>query len=706
MALSFPGSPVLNQIYEAEGTRFRWDGALWLIVGTAASPYGDMDASVYDPTNIIDDAFDRGNHTGTQLAATISDFSSAVAATAAVTANTAKVTNATHTGDVTGATALTIANGVVTLAKQADVATATVFYRTTAGAGAPEVQPLATLKTDLGLTGTNSGDQTITLTGEVTGTGTGSFATTITADSVTNVKLDNMATQTIKGRTTAGTGDPEDLTPAQTRTILNVADGATANASDAALRDRSTHTGTQLAATISDFAATVAANAAVVLNTAKVTNATHTGEVTGATALTITNGVVTLAKLADLATNTIIGRATAGTGVPEALSASQVRTILGLATIATSGSATDLITGTLPAARFDDTAHGARTGGSLHADVVAAGASGFMTGADKTKLDGVATGATANSSDAFLLARANHTGTQLAVTISDFDAAVAANSAVAANTAKVTNATHTGDVTGATVLTIANNAVTTVKILDDAVTSAKILDGAVNYNKIANGAVSDIKLADNGISNAKLLDVATATFKGRVTAGTGDVEDLTTAQATSLLDLFSSTLKGLVPPGGAGSTTFLRQDGVWTLPTAGAATLNVQDEGITLSTTPIKFNFVGTGVTVTEPVTDEILITIEAPRSGTASLDFGAAPGSSIAELIITGQTGILATSNIKLWIQADSTVDHNEYEHTRILAGRVNLAAADVSAGTGFTIIAESEMRLTGLVKCRWEWS
>lgn len=48
----------------------------------------------------------------------------------------------------------------VTLAMQADVATATVFYRKTAGTGVPEVQTLATLKTDLGLTGTNSGDQT------------------------------------------------------------------------------------------------------------------------------------------------------------------------------------------------------------------------------------------------------------------------------------------------------------------------------------------------------------------------------------------------------------------------------------------------------------------------------------------------------------------------------------------------------------------
>ena len=38
------------------------------------------------------------------------------------------------------------------------------------------------------------------------------------------------------------------------------------------------------------------------------------------------------------------------------------------------------------------------------------------------------------------------------------------NSAITANTAKVTNATHSGDVTGATALTIANNAVTSQKI--------------------------------------------------------------------------------------------------------------------------------------------------------------------------------------------------------------------------------------------------
>lgn len=85
-------------------------------------------------------------------------------------------------------------------------------------------------------------------TGDVTSTGDG--ATVIANDAVTNAKLANVATSTIKGRATAGSGDPEDLTASQVRTIINVADGATANSSDSTLLNRANHTGTQAFSTI------------------------------------------------------------------------------------------------------------------------------------------------------------------------------------------------------------------------------------------------------------------------------------------------------------------------------------------------------------------------------------------------------------------------------------------------------------------------
>ena len=152
------------------------------------------------------------------------------------------------------------------------------------------------------------------------------------------------------------------MTVADKNKLNGIASGATANSTDATLLNRANHTGTQLAATISNFAATVIT--------------------------AILTGFSTATATAVLASDTVL---------------------------AAFGKLQGQING-----HFG-------VGGATHPDSVAAGASGFMSGADKTKLNGVAMGATANSADATLLARANHTGTQLAATISDFAASVLAN---------------------------------------------------------------------------------------------------------------------------------------------------------------------------------------------------------------------------------------------------------------------------------------
>lgn len=124
-------------------------------------------------------------------------------------------------GDVTTALTFTPAQASHTHAYTdvVSVPTGSLLYRKTAGTGAAEMQSLATLKSDLGLTGTNSGDQTITLTGDVTGSGTGSFATAIGANKVTRGMLSATAGAAFLGATAAG--NVADLTGTQATTLLD-----------------------------------------------------------------------------------------------------------------------------------------------------------------------------------------------------------------------------------------------------------------------------------------------------------------------------------------------------------------------------------------------------------------------------------------------------------------------------------------------------
>jgi hypothetical protein len=118
-------------------------------------------------------------------------------------------------------------------------------------------------------------------------------------------------------------------------------------------------------------------------------------------------------------------------------------------------------------------------------------------------------------------------------------------------------------------------------------------------------------IGSNKVTNAMLAQISTATFHGRVTAGTGNVENLTGTQATTLLDTFTSALKGLAPNSGGGTTNFLRADGSWAAPigagtTTNAATFNNGGAGAASGTTfdgsaarTISYNTIGANKVIT-----------------------------------------------------------------------------------------------------------
>ena len=127
--------------------------------------------------------------------------------------------------------------------------------------------------------------------------------------------------------------------------------------------------------------------------------------------------------------------------------------------------------------------------------------------------------------------------------------------AITANTAKVTNATHTGDVTGATALTIAADAVTTAKIADDAVTADKLAN-SINTDiatGVTAGTTASAALPKTGGAMTGAI-TTNSTFDGRDVATDGtkldgieasaDVTDATNVAAAGALMKSGGTMTG------------------------------------------------------------------------------------------------------------------------------------------------------------------
>lgn len=161
---------------------------------------------------------------------------------------------------------------------------------------------------------------------------------------------------------------------------------------------------------------------------------------------------------------------------------------------------------------------------------------------------------------------------------------------------------------------------------------------------ITDGDKGDITVSGSGatwaidaaaVSNSKLSNVATSTFKGRVTAGTGVPEDLTGTQATTLLDNFTSSLKGLAPASGGGTTNFLRADGTWAAPSGGTGT----NLSYTASTRAVASS-TGSGFTFPLVTSTEAGL---APLSGGGTANFLRADASWSTAVTSVGGTGAVS---------------------------------------------------------------
>lgn len=196
-------------------------------------------------------------------------------------------------------------------------------------------------------------------------------------------------------------------------------------------------------------------------------------------------------------------------------------------------------------------------------------------------------------------------------------------------------------------------------------------------------------IASNAVTNAKLAQVATATFKGRTTAGTGNVEDLTMTEATAMLNVFTSTLQGVVPASGGGTTNFLRADGTWAAPSGGGGGITSLN-GLTAATQTFSTGTGGTDVNWSSATSTH---TLNIPDASTTARGLILSGAQTIGgNKIIQGSTSSSSTNALTVRNSASANMlicrdDGGIFVGTFIRANSGNLTLRTGGTGNGMVI-------------------
>jgi hypothetical protein len=386
-----------------------------------------------------------------------------------------------------------------------------------------------------------SGSAVTSLTGDVTGTGPGATATTISNDVVTNAKLANMSSQTFKGRTSGGAGDPEDLTAAQATAILNNFVGDTGTGGTKGLVP---------APSSGDAAANKYLRADGIFF-APITQTVSSGNlVTAPSEDAVFNQ---LALKESLANKNIAGGYPGLDGGGKILASQLPNSVMELqGNWDASTNTPTLIDGTgNPGDVYEVTVGGTQNLGS-----------GNITFAVGDWAVYAASGIWYKSINSNAVTSVNGFVGTVVLTTDNVNEGI-------------TNQYYTQlrARTDAVADTIVNGTVDVAPSQNAVYDALQLKQDVGNYITALTGDISatgpgsvNSTIQANVVSNSKLAQMPAHTFKGNNTGSTANASDLTATQLTAELNLFTSGLQGLVPASGGGTTNFLRADGTFATP--------------------------------------------------------------------------------------------------------------------------------------------